>query len=210
MIKKIFVFALFLFSTVCGYSQIKYAARTAHIKVKSSNKFADIEADNYQVNSVLNPETGYINFLGLLKSFEFKLGALDRVYNSKLVEVLHKPKFKYIGEIKNIKAINFNKAGVYNFEVTGTLFLWDEKRVTPGTGTITVSEDGTIEAFSDISFMIEKASVEKANGLIRRYMPPGVKVDAEKLGIDRKVSTTIKVRYQKKRSATRRASDSEK
>ena len=203
MIKKIFVLTLFIFSTLYGFSQIKYTARTAHIKVKSSNKFVDIEADNYQVNSTLNPETGYINFLGLLKSFEFKLGALDRVYNSKLVEVLHKPKFKYIGEIKNIKSINFNRAGVYNFEVEGTLYVWDEKRITPGKGTITVTEDGNIEAFSDISFMIEEASVEKANGLIRRYMPPGVKVDAEKLGIDRKVSTTIKARYQKKRSATR-------
>lgn len=210
MIKKLFVFALFLFSVTYGYSQIKYSARTAHIKVKSSNKFTDIEADNYQVNSVLNPETGRINFLGLLKSFEFKLGALDRVYNSKLVEVLHKPKFKYIGEVTNIKSVNFDKPGVYNIQVEGTLFLWDAKRITPGTGTITVKEDGTIEAFSDISFMIEEASVEKANGLIRRYMPPGVRVDAEKLGIDRKVSTTIKVKYQKKRSATRTSSDSEK
>lgn len=207
MIKRLFVFALFLFSTAYGYSQIKYAARTAHIKVKSSNKFTDIEADNYQVNSVLNPETGRINFLGLLKSFEFKLGALDRVYNSKLVEVLHKPKFKYIGEIKNIKSVNFNKPGVYNIQVEGILYLWDAQRVTPGTGTITIKEDGTIEAFSDISFMIEEASVEKANGLIRRYMPPGVNVDAQRLGIDRKVSTTIKVRYQKKRSATRSAGE---
>lgn len=208
MIKKIFVVTLFIFSALYGYSQqVKYAARTAHIKVKSSNKFADIEADNYQVNSTLNPETGYINFLGLLKSFEFKLGALDRVYNSKLVEVLHKPKFKYVGEIKNIKSINFNKPGVYNFEVAGTLFLWDEKRVTPGKGTITVTADGKIEAFSDISFMIEEASVEKANGLIRRYMPPGVRVDADKLGIDRKVSTTIKVTYYKKRSSSRSAGE---
>ena len=69
MTKKLFVFALFLFSVTYGYSQIRYSARTAHIKVKSSNNFADIEADNYQVNSILNPETGYINFLGLLKSF---------------------------------------------------------------------------------------------------------------------------------------------
>lgn len=209
MFNKIFVFAFFFLSTLSGYSQVKYSANTAHIKVKSSNKFVDIEADNYQVTSILNPETGYINFLGLLKSFEFKLGALDRVYNSKLVKVLNKPKFKYIGKITNINSINLNKPGVYPFKVEGTIFLWDEKRVTPGTGTITVKEDGTIEAFSDISFMIEEASVEKANGLIRQYMPPGVRVDTDKLGIDRKISATIQVRYRKRLSATRNSNSKE-
>lgn len=172
-----------------------FTSRTAHISVQSANSFVDIDADNYQVYSTLDATTGEINFIGLLKSFEFKLGALDRVYNSKLVGVLEKPKFNYTGKIKNIKSINLKKPGKYPFEVEGDLFVWDEKRVTPGKGTITVHEDGRIEAFSDISFMIEKASVEKANRLIKQYMPNGVQVDTEKLGIDRKIETMVKVIY---------------
>lgn len=174
-----------------------FTSRTAHISVKSANNFVDIEADNYQVYSTLDATTGEISFVGLLKSFEFKLGALDRVYNSKLVGTLQKPKFTYTGRIKNMAAINTARPGKYDVAVEGELSVWDEKRVTPGDGTLTVREDGSIEAVSDISFTIEQASVEKANELIRQYMPKGINIDTDKLGIDRKITTVVKVVYRK-------------
>lgn len=205
MTKKFLFLSLLIFSCSFAFAQQKYGSRTAHIKVKTTNKFMDVEADNYQVNSVLDPMTGYVNFLGLLKSFEFKLGAIDQVYNSKMVSSLAKPKFKYVGKITNINSVNFNRPGTYRINVVGDLYVWDHKRTTPGTGTLTVKPDGTIEIASDISFRIEEASVVKANNLMKKYLPAGINVNTDRLGIDRKVSTKLKVTYQKKRSTTRSA-----
>ncbi|MEM1121832.1 MAG: hypothetical protein AAGJ18_15380 [Bacteroidota bacterium] len=203
MTKKLLISALLLCVSIFAFGQLKYGSRTAHINVKSSNKFMDVEADNYQVASTLDPATGYVNFLGLLKSFEFKLGAIDQVYNSKMVSSLAKPKFKYVGKITNIKSVNFDRPGTYPIQVKGDLFIWDMKRVTPGTGTLIVKNDGSVEVASDISFRIEEASVNKANALMRKYLPAGVNVDTDRLGIDRKVSTQLKVTYRKKRATTR-------
>jgi len=76
----------FLFFTTTLSAQ-KYISRTAHVHIKSTNRITDIEADNYQVASVLDSENGNIDFIGLLKSFEFKLGAADQLFNSKMVDV---------------------------------------------------------------------------------------------------------------------------
>jgi len=191
-----------IISSTLNLSGQKYAARTAHIYVQSSNKVINLEADNYQVASTINVENGEINFLGLLKSFEFRIGGLDRMFNSKLVNVLHHPKFKYIGEITNIESINFERPGTYPVTFTGTLYLWDLKRVTSGNGTIEVNSNGTISAYSDLSFMIEEASVAKANDLIRKNLPAGVNVSTDKLGISRKIKVEARGTYKKKRSSS--------
>lgn len=205
MTKKFIILSLLLCTSIFAFGQLKYGSRTAHISVKSSNKFMDVEADNYQVASTLDPATGYVNFLGLLKSFEFKLGAIDQVYNSKMVSSLAKPKFKYVGRITNIKSVNFDRPGTYPISVTGELYVWDHKRTTPGKGTLVVKSDGSVEISSDISFRIEEASVVQANNLMRKYLPAGINIDTDKLGIDRNVSTKLKVTYKKKRSTTRTA-----
>jgi hypothetical protein len=197
---RIFICLFFFVSSFSLAAQVKYSTRTAHINVKSVNKFKAVEADNFQVASTLDPQTGNVNFFGLLKSFEFKLGALDQVYNSKMVANLAKPKFRYTGKIKNLAAINFDRPGKYNIRVEGNLYLWDMKRITPGTGTVTVLPDGSLEVFSDISFMIEEASVKKANDLMKRYLPSGVNISTDQLGIGRKVRVQLKSTYKKRGS----------
>ena len=119
---------LFLASTL-AYSQ-KYVTRTAHVNVKSTNRFTDIEADNYQVASVFDVQTGAIDFIGLLKSFEFKLGAADQLFNSKMVDVSTFPNIKFTGKIQDVNRINFDEPGTHTITVNGVLYIWDEKRVT--------------------------------------------------------------------------------
>ena len=193
---------LLLLFTLSLWSQQQYSARTAHIYVQSSNKIVNLEADNFQVASILNVENGDINFLGLLKSFEFRIGGLDRVFNSKIVDVLHRPKFKYLGKITNIEAVNFDQPGTYPVTFKGILYIWDSERITPGKGTIEVHSNGSISAHSDLSFMIEEASVEQANELIRRNLPAGINVTTDKLGISRAIKVEVRGTYKKKRSSS--------
>jgi len=112
---------LLLTATLWGQQQ--YVDRTAHIHVEAANNFFNLVSDNYQVTSILDRETGKVNFLGLLKSFEFKVGGLDRVFNSKLTETLYHPKFKYIGKITNIESVNFERPGTYAVNFEGTLYV---------------------------------------------------------------------------------------
>ena len=195
---QLFVITSFIVmcSTLSLWGQ-KYSSRTAHIYVESSNKAINLEADNYQVATDLDIATGKINFLGLLKSFEFRIGGLDQVFNSKIVEVLSHPKFKYIGEVTNIKSVNFDSPGVYPVLFEGTLHLWDHERITSGKGTIEVHGDGTISAHSDLSFQIEAASVERANELIKSNLPAGINVTTDKLGISRDIKVEVSGTYKK-------------
>lgn len=183
---------LFFCSTL---SAQKYISRTAHVHVKSTNRITDIEADNYQVASVLDSENGNIDFIGLLKSFEFKLGAADQLFNSKMVDVSAYPNIKFSGKIADIHKINFNEPGNHTITVNGVLYIWDEKRVTSAVGTLNVNSDGSITGTSEFIMMIEEGSVAKINQLMKEKLPSVISVDTETLGISRKVEVTLNMTY---------------
>jgi len=123
------LFIIFLVSCQCLFSQ-QFRTRTAHINIKSQNSIKNIEADNFQVRSEYNASTGDISFVGLLKSFEFKMGALDRAYNSDRLNFGQHPKFTFEGKVENIADIDINRPGTYQASIKGLLRLWDEKRMT--------------------------------------------------------------------------------
>ena len=201
MIHRFFFILTFISFSHLLFGQ-QYSSRTGHLYVQSANRFVNIEADNYQINSTINAATGKIVLLGLLKSFEFRIGGLDQAFNSNAVKTISHPKFNYKGEITNISTVRFNSPGTYPVKFQGVLELWNMKRTTPGTGTITVHENGTISIASDISFQIEEASVQKANQLIKSYMPSGVNIDTDKLGISRTIRVEANGTYRKRRSST--------
>lgn len=180
----------------------QYATRTAHLYVQSANKFVNIEADNYQVNGKIDATTGKVVLLGLLKSFEFRIGGLDQAFNSNAVKTISHPKFKYVGEITNLNAIRFKTPGTYPITFKGVLELWNMKRITPGKGTLTVLDNGSITIQSDISLTIEEASVQKANNLIQSYLPSSVNIDTDKLGISRTIRVEASGTYKKSRSSS--------
>lgn len=195
--KTTFFFLLLLFTTTAINSQDFYT-RTAHINVRSSNKVMDVVGDNYQVNSTLNSTNGELNFIGLIKSFEFKLGALDRIFNSKRINVTEFPKITYNGEVTNIQSVNFNRPGTYPVSVKGMLYIWDEKRITPAEGTLTVHEDGSISGKSSFSIIIEDKNVEKVNRLMREKLPAILDLNVEKLGISKEIQIKADMKYVRK------------
>ena len=180
---------LFFFTT--NVLAQKYMSRTAHVHVKSNNRITNIEADNYQVAAVLDSKSGKIEFIGLLKSFEFKLGAADQLFNSKMVDVSAHPNIKFTGQIADIHTINFAKPGNYKITVNGILYLWNEKRTTSAEGTLKVNADGTISGISEFIMMIEESSVAKINQIMKEKLPSAISVDTETLGISRKIDITL-------------------
>ncbi|NNF22166.1 MAG: hypothetical protein HKN67_09500 [Saprospiraceae bacterium] len=192
------IIILLLFVLSGSIQAQEYYTRTGHVHVKSANKFKNIEADNYQIISVFNTSTGEISFEGLLRSFEFKFGALDRAVNSRNLDVSAHPKIKFKGKVKNFRRIDFNKPGEYNVKVHGNLFIWDEKRVTTADGRIYVGSDGQMSASSNFIMTIEEQSVEKLNDLMRKKLPDVLNINTNTLGVSRDIIIDLDLTYQLK------------
>lgn len=183
--------SLFLFLAIfVGLQQVSaqlLSTRTAHISVDSGNNIHDIEADNYQAVCKLNTETGQFQMQALLKSFEFQVGAINRLLNTRKLDVTQYPKIKFDGEITNIETVSFTQPGTYDVEVFGTLYIWDEKRRTKYNATLTVNEDGSVKGVSEFPITIEEMNVEKINSIMRQKLPSVLAIDVDRLGISRNI-----------------------
>lgn len=173
----------------------KYVSRTGHIHIKSTNRLMDIEADNFQVYCILDPSTGEVSLNGLMKSFEFKLGALDRAYNSDRINLGPYSKFSYSGILNNYKSINFDKPGTYDASVIGTLQIGGFTRKTDARGRIFVAANGTIRTETSFILTIEEKSMQTINQLMREKLPSIVSVDTKKLGVSRNIQLKLIAEY---------------
>jgi len=181
---------ILFFAIFVGLQQVNaqlLSTRTAHISVESGNNIHDIEADNYQAVCKLNTETGQFQMQALLKSFEFQVGAINRLLNTRKLDVTQNPKIKFDGEVTNMEAVNFSQPGTYNVEVFGTLYIWDEKRRTKYNATLTVNEDGSVKGVSTFPITIEEMNVEKINSIMRQKLPSVLAIDVDRLGISRNI-----------------------
>lgn len=188
---------LFVFSANATAQDV-LVTRTAHIHVKSKNSVKNVEADNYQMRGQIDPITGKVEFVGLLKSFEFKLGALDQAFNNDKVSLTQYPRITYDGKIINLKQVNFSKPGTYNVNIKGTLYIWDEKRVTFAKGKLIVNTDGSVRAESIFDIRIEEKNVNKLNAIVREKLPSVVKLDMNSFGVSRDINISLNGNFKKK------------
>ena len=191
-----FIISTFILADVDVAS--KYTCRTAQIHIETSSRFMDVTADNYQVYSEINPNSGEVTFQGLMKSFEFEMGALDRAFNSSTVDLSQYSKFNYEGRITNIAAIQFDRPGIYRVEVSGKLFMGSYIRKTSAQGTLKVLANGNLESESDFSIKIEEESMNTINDLMRKKLPSVIALDTDKLGISRDIRINLKANYRRR------------
>jgi hypothetical protein len=164
-----------------------YLTRTAHINVKSANKVQNIVADNYQVACQLNTTTGQFKLIALIKSFEYQIGAVNRVMNTRSIDVTEFPKITFDGKIENLKQVNFSKQGSYPVKFKGVLYVWDESRATEANGVLTVKSDGTIEGKSNFTIAIEEVNTQKIDMIMRQKLPVSLNLQPNTLGISKNI-----------------------
>lgn len=160
-----------------------YITRTAHVNVKSVNKVQNIVADNFQVACLLNAKTGQFRLHALIKSFEYQIGAMNRVMNKRSINVTEFPKITYDGSIANLKQIHFSKPGSYVLKLNGMLYIWDEKRVTNIAGILTVLNDGSIRVKSEFTIVLEEIHTKKIEMIMRQKLPLSLNLSPNALGI---------------------------
>lgn len=152
MKRSLILFLMFLPFFVIGQN---YITRNGKISFYSHTKIEDIKAVNNEVFSSLNTQTGNIQFLVLIKGFQFKSASMQQHFND--VEYMNSsefPKSEFKGVITNLSSINFTKDGSYNAIVDGDLTMHGVTNKIQTKGTIVVKQ-GKISSAS--SFIVKLA-----------------------------------------------------
>lgn len=86
-------------------AQDQYFTRQGYVSFFSHTPVEDIKADNNQVLSILDFETGEIAITMLMKSFTFEKALMQEHFNENYVESDKYPKAFFSGKITNLDAI---------------------------------------------------------------------------------------------------------
>ena len=156
--KKIVLLSLLALSAFSLKAQ-KYITRNGFIRFFGETQFETIKADNNQVASILDTQTGEIVFQALMKSFQFEKALMEEHFNENYVESDKYPKAVFKGKIADLSAVDFTKNGVYNVQVQGELSLHNVTKNITVPGTLEVS-DKSIEAKSKFQVKPEDYNIE--------------------------------------------------
>jgi hypothetical protein len=136
--KRTFVSVIFL--VLCNHFVLaqKYFTKNGHISFFSKATLEDIKADNNQVVSVLNAQSGDLQFSVLIKSFHFPKAMMQEHFNENYLESDKYPKSTFKGTITDISAVNFSKDGSYSVNVNGDLTIHGITKKADSKGTIII------------------------------------------------------------------------
>jgi polyisoprenoid-binding protein YceI len=129
---------LLLISTLNVTAQ-NFISRNGKVSFFSKTKIEDIKAVTNEAFSSLNTQTGALQFLVLIKGFQFKNAAMQQHFNDKeYMNSSEFPKSEFKGTITNFADINFSKDGNYPAVVEGELTMHGITNKIKTNGTITV------------------------------------------------------------------------
>jgi len=104
MKNKLIILVVILFTTTVS-AQGKYLTKEGDVSFFSHSLVEDITADNHQVLSIIDTETGEIVIQLLMKSFLFKKALMQEHFNENYVESHKYPKAKFKGVILNYEQL---------------------------------------------------------------------------------------------------------
>lgn len=123
---------------VTAQAQKVYATKSGKIKFFSSTPVEDIEAVNSQVDAKLGTN-GQMVFMVLIKGFKFDNSLMQEHFNGDdYMQSSKYPKAVFMGNITDLKAVDFTKDGSYKVSVKGNLEIHGVKKEVTVPGTIEV------------------------------------------------------------------------
>lgn len=150
----LFAFTMMFVIAINSVNAQRYYTKNGNISFFSKTSMEDIKADNNQVMSVLNIQTGELQFSLLIKSFHFQKALMEEHFNENYMESDKFPKATFKGTISSGTKIDFSKDGVYKINVDGELTIHGVLKKISTTGTVTINA-GKISASSD--FLVKPA-----------------------------------------------------
>ena len=122
MKKNILLACITLFALSTVNAQL-YFTKNGQVSFFSKTILENINADNEQVISVLNIQTGEIQFSLLNNAFHFPKAKMEEDFNEDYMESSKYPNSIFKGNVLNIANINFEKDGTSEVSVTGSLTI---------------------------------------------------------------------------------------
>lgn len=155
------IIALLLTGAITANAQSKYFTRTGKITFDATSSASpeQIEANNSQVNTVIDAVTGQMEFAALMKAFEFEKALMQEHFNENYVESDKFPKSVFKGKIENISQVDFNKDGTYPVKVAGQLTLHGVTKGASTNGTVEI-KNGKVNAKSTFIILLADFGIE--------------------------------------------------
>jgi len=153
MKKNIFWLTLLVAIYTNASGQVYYT-KNGSISFFSKSILQDIEADNNQVISVLDIQTGNIQFSLLNNAFHFPKAKMEEDFNQNYMESDKYPRSTFKGTISNIKEVDLGKDGTYSVNVNGDIMMHGVTKNITTTGTISV-KNGNISAASSFHILLK-------------------------------------------------------
>ena len=175
IIKKI-IFLLTLLGTINIHatSQVYYT-KNGNASFFSKTMLQDIKADNNQMISVLNIQTGEIQFSLLNNAFRFPKAKMEEDFNENYIESAKYPRSTFKGNITNLSEINFAKDGTYPVKVKGDLMIHGVEKSIATAGTITVT-NGNISAASSFNILVKDYKINIPT-IVNNKVAENIKID---------------------------------
>ncbi|HSV12507.1 MAG TPA: YceI family protein [Hanamia sp.] len=159
MMKNVILFlTLIAFVNKQADAQVYYT-KNGNVSFFSKTVLENIDAENNQVISVLNIQTGALQFSLLNNAFHFPKAKMEMDFNEDYIESDKYPRSTFKGTIANLSDINFTKDGSYPVKVNGDLTIHGVTKNISTPGTITI-KDGNISATSSFKVLVSDYKIK--------------------------------------------------
>jgi len=142
--RNIMLVLLLAISVQAAQAQNRWFTKEGYVRFYSHTPMEDIEAKNYQVNSLVDFSTGDMAFSMLMKSFQFEKALMEEHFNEKYVESAKFPKATFEGKYVSGNPIDPRKAGEHKVTVQGKMTIHGVTRDVQTTGTFKADGSGTV------------------------------------------------------------------
>ncbi|HEY6063243.1 MAG TPA: YceI family protein [Chitinophagaceae bacterium] len=109
-----------------------------------------VEAVNRSATCVIDTKGGDMQFVALMKGFEFERALMEEHFNENYMESDKFPRAEFKGKIKDNDDINYSKEGTYSVKVKGKLTMHGQSNDVDTDAKITI-QNGKISAVADFS-----------------------------------------------------------
>lgn len=104
-------------------AQNLFYTKSGSVSFYSKAPLEDIEAHNTNAVSIMDVESGAIEFAILIKAFKFEKALMQEHFNENYLESSKYPKATFKGNITNLYAIDFSNNGKYSATIEGKMTI---------------------------------------------------------------------------------------
>ncbi len=142
----------------CTHAQ-KYFTREGKITFNSEAPLERIEAVNNSVTSIIDLESGQLEFAVLIKAFQFEKALMQEHFNENYMESSKYPKATFRGAIQDFDRSALTAEGEHPVSVAGDMTIHGVTKAVSAEGRLIVRGE-TIEAFSTFELNVPEYDIK--------------------------------------------------